>query len=71
AYSALLAAGLAIPGMLGLLVFALLRDSVGWWALVPGVAVLLTGIAVEVAALLRWLGGVFESTDPAGAEIAV
>jgi hypothetical protein len=71
AYSALLAAGLAIPGMLGLLVFALLRDSVGWWALVPGVAVLLAGIAVEVAALLRWLGGVFESTDPAGAEIAV
>ncbi|MGH7511899.1 MAG: putative ABC exporter domain-containing protein [Gemmatimonadales bacterium] len=70
AYSALLGVGLALPGMLALLVFALLRDSVGWWAIVPGVAVLLAGIAVEVAALLRWLGGVFESTDPAGAEIA-
>jgi len=70
AYSALLGVGLALPGMLALLAFALLRDSVGWWAIVPGVAVLLAGIAVEVAALLRWLGGVFESTDPAGAEIA-
>jgi putative ABC exporter len=70
AYSALLGVGLALPGMLALLVFALLRDSVGWWAIGPGVAVLLAGIAVEVAALLRWLGGVFESTDPAGAEIA-
>jgi len=66
----LLAVGLALPGMLGLLAFALLRNSVGWWAIVPGVAVLLAGIAVEVAALLRWLKGVFESTDPAGAEIA-
>jgi putative ABC exporter len=70
AYSALLAVGLSLPGMLALLAFALLRDSVGWWAIVPGVAVLLAGLAVEVAALLRWLGGVFESTDPAGAEIA-
>jgi hypothetical protein len=69
AYTALLGAGLALPGMLGLLVFALLRDAVGWWGIVPGVAVLLVGLAVEVAALLRWLGGVFESTDPAGAEI--
>jgi hypothetical protein len=70
AYSAVLAAGLALPGMLGLLVFALLREEVGWWAVIPGVAVLLTGLAVEAAALLRWLGRVFESTDPAGAEIA-
>ena len=70
AYSALLGVGLALPGMLALLAFALLRDSVGWWAIVPGVGVLLAGLAVEVAALLRWLGAVFESTDPAGAEIA-
>jgi ABC-2 type transport system permease protein len=70
AYSALLGAGLALPGMLALLAFALLRGGVGWWAIIPGVAVLLAGLAVEVAALLRWLGGVFESTDPAGAEIA-
>jgi len=69
AYSAVLGAGLALPGMLGLLVFALLRNEVGWWALVPGVAVLLTGLAVEAAVLLRWLGRAFEATDPAGAEI--
>ena len=70
AYSALLGAGLVLPGMLALLTFALLRDAIGWWALVPGSLVLLAGIAVEAAALLRWLGAVFESTDPAGAEIA-
>jgi hypothetical protein len=70
AYSAVLAAGLALPGMLGLLVFALLRDEAGWWAVIPAVAVLLTGLAVEAAVLLRWLGRMFESTDPAGAEIA-
>jgi hypothetical protein len=34
------------------------------------VAVLLGCVAVEAAALLRWLGGVFESTDPVAAEIA-
>jgi hypothetical protein len=56
--------------MLGLLMFALLREEVGWGALIPAVAVLLTGIAVEAAVLLRWLGRAFESTDPAGAEIA-
>jgi hypothetical protein len=70
AYSAVLTAGLALPGMLGLLVFYLLRDEVGWWALIPGVAVLLTGLAIEAAVLLGWLGRAFESTDPAGAEIA-
>jgi hypothetical protein len=70
AYSAVLAAGLALPGMLGLLVFALLRDELGWWALIPGVAVLLSGLAIEAAVLLRWLGRAFESTDPAGADIA-
>jgi hypothetical protein len=70
AYSALLSVGLALPGMFALLVFALLRHAVGWWALVPAVAVLLGCVAVEAAALLRWLGGVFESTDPVAAEIA-
>jgi hypothetical protein len=69
AYSAVLGLGLALPGMLALLVFAVLRVGLGWWAIALGVVVLLASIAVEAAALLRWLGGVFESTDPAGAEI--
>lgn len=69
AYSAVLGVGLALPGVLALLVLEALRDPLGWWALAPGVAVLLAGIAVEAAALLRWLGGVFESMDPALAEI--
>jgi putative ABC exporter len=70
AYSALLCVGLALPGMFALLVFALLQHAVGWWSLVPAVAVLLGCVAVEAAALLRWLGGVFESTDPVAAGIA-
>jgi hypothetical protein len=70
AYSAVLAVGLTFPGVLGLLVFYLLRDEVGWWAVIPGVAVLLTGLAIEAAVLLGWLGRVFEATDPAGADIA-
>jgi hypothetical protein len=69
AYSALLGLGLALPGLLALLVLALLRSAAGWWALAPAVLVLLGGVAVEAAALLRWLGGVFESTDPVRAEI--
>jgi hypothetical protein len=32
--------------------------------------VLVAGVAVEAGAILRWLGRVFESTDPSGAEIA-
>jgi hypothetical protein len=70
AYSALLCVALALPAMFALLVFALLRHTAGWWALVPGVVVLLGCVAVEAAALLRWLGGVFDSTDPVAAEIA-
>jgi hypothetical protein len=70
AYAAVLGLALAAPGALGLLVFTVAREGLGWWALAPGVATLGLGIAVEAAALLRWLGGVFESTDPAAAEIA-
>jgi hypothetical protein len=33
--------------------------------------VLLSGIALEAAIVLRWLGRVFEATDPPGAGIAV
>jgi hypothetical protein len=70
AYSALLGVALLIPGSLALLVLSLLQNGLGWWAIVPAVVVLHAGIAVEAAAMLRWLGGTFDSTDPAGAEIA-
>jgi hypothetical protein len=69
AYSTLLAAALAFPGLLALAVYAGMREGAGWWALPPAAVVLLAGIAVEAAVLLRWLGTVFEGTDPAGAEI--
>ena len=70
AYSATLAAVLAGPGALAAALFALLRDGLGWWAAVPASAVLLSGLAVEALVALRWLGGVFERTDPAGANLA-
>jgi hypothetical protein len=52
-------------------VFTVGWDGLGWWALAPGVLTLGLGIAVEATLLLRWLGSVFESTDPAAAEIPV
>jgi hypothetical protein len=71
AYAAVLGIALAAPGALGLLVFTVGWDGLGWWALAPGVLTLGLGIAVEATLLLRWLGSVFESTDPAAAEIPV
>jgi len=70
AYSATLAVVLAGPGALAAALFALLRDGLGWWAAVPASAVLLSGLAVEALVALRWLGRVFERTDPAGANLA-
>jgi hypothetical protein len=37
--------------------------------MVPGSAVLLAVLAGEAMLLVRWLGGVFERTDPASAGI--
>ncbi len=68
-YTALLGVALAVPAGLAMALFTLARGEIGWWAIVPSVVVLLGGIAVEVAAMLRWLGRVFEATDPASAEI--
>jgi ABC-2 type transport system permease protein len=69
-YSALLAVVLAAPGILALAVWWWSREAIGWWSVGPAALVLVTGIALEAAGMLRWLGGVFESTDPTGAEIA-
>jgi hypothetical protein len=41
-----------------------------WSAAGPAALVLLGGAALEAQLLLRWLGRVFERTDPAGAGIA-
>jgi ABC-2 type transport system permease protein len=70
AYCAALGVLLAAPGLLGAGLFELSRERLGWWAAVPAAVTLLSGIAVEAAIVLRWLGRVFESTDPAGAGIA-
>jgi hypothetical protein len=70
AYATLLGVALAGPGVLGLALLAALRGALGWWAAIPGAVVLLAGTAAEAVLVLRWLGRVFEGTDPARAGIA-
>jgi hypothetical protein len=70
AYAAMLGVMLALPGLLAAGVFTLLEGTFGWWSAVPAAGVLLLGIAGEAIVMLRWLGRVFEKTDPAGAGIA-
>jgi hypothetical protein len=69
AYLAVLAVALSVPAALGGGLYLLLGRSAGLWAIVPGSAVLLTVLAGEAILLVRWLGGVFERTDPASAGI--
>jgi ABC-2 type transport system permease protein len=63
-YAALLAVSLVGPAGLAAAVLLLLHASLGWWASVPGAVVLLAGIAVEAAFMVRWLGRVFERMEP-------
>jgi hypothetical protein len=70
AYAALLGAALAIPAAIAAGVLTALEGVMGWWAAGPAALVLLGGAALEAQLLLRWLGRVFERTDPAGAGIA-
>jgi hypothetical protein len=70
AYAAMLAVMLALPGLLAAGVFTLLEGVLGWWSALPAAGVLLLGLAGEAVVMLRWLGRVFERTDPAGAGIA-
>lgn len=70
AYAAALGVALALPGLLAAGAFTLLEGALGWWSAVPAAGVLLLGSAAEAMVVLRWLGLVFEGTDPAGAGIA-
>jgi hypothetical protein len=69
-YLALLGAALAAPAALAGGLFTALEPGLGWWAAVPAIVALQAGVAAEAVVMLRWLGGVFERTDPAGAGIA-
>jgi ABC-2 type transport system permease protein len=69
AYLGVLAVALSVPVAFGGGLFLLLGRSTGLWAIVPGSAVLLALLAGEAILLVRWLGGVFERTDPASAGI--
>ena len=42
-----------------------LRSALGLWALVPAALAALALIVAEAALAIRWLGAVFERTDPA------
>ena len=70
AYAALLGIALALPAALAAGVLEGLENALGWWAGVPASVVLLGGAALEAVLLLRWLGKVFETTDPAETGIA-
>jgi hypothetical protein len=69
AFLAVLGLALSVPAALGAGMFLLLGDPAGLWAIVPGSVVLLLALAGEAMLLVRWLGGVFERTDPASAGI--
>ena len=56
---------IAVPVAAAVGVHFLLRSVIGMWADIPGVALSVTILAVEVRAIVRWLGAVVERTDPA------
>ncbi len=70
AYSALLAAALAVPAALAAGVLSLLEPRMGWWAAAPAALALLGGIAAEARLLVRWLGSVFERMEPVAGVMA-
>jgi hypothetical protein len=70
AFAALLALTLALPGALAVGGFLLLKSAWGWWGSLPATVLALAMILAEAALLLKWLGRVFEKTDPAAAGIA-
>jgi ABC-2 type transport system permease protein len=69
AYLAVLGLALSVPAAAGGGLYLALGRSTSLWAIVPGSALLLTLLAGETMLLVRWLGGVFERTDPASAGI--
>ena len=70
AYASALGVLLAAPAVLAGALYELMSEAMGWWGAAPAAIALLAGIAVEAAVVLRWLGRVFERTDPAVAGIA-
>jgi putative ABC exporter len=67
AFAVLLATTLTIPATLGGGAVLLLHPIVGNWALIPGTLVLLGMLGAEAWLIVKWLGRVFERTDPATA----
>jgi ABC-2 type transport system permease protein len=67
AFAILLATTLVIPASLGGGTVFLLHPMVRNWALLPGTVVLLATLGAEAWLIVKWLGRVFERTDPATA----
>lgn len=59
-----------VPLLLGGGVTIVLASLLGAWAVLGGAAAALGGVSVEVWLLVRWLGSVFDRTDPAPLELA-
>ncbi|MBA3346187.1 MAG: hypothetical protein H0T44_12990 [Gemmatimonadales bacterium] len=66
----LLSAILLLPLAAGSVVFLALRPHLGLWSLIPAVPAAAGLLALEGAVTVRWLGRVFERTEP-GAALAV
>lgn len=60
---------LLVPVLAGAVVLIAVR-GLGLWSLVPAAAGAAVLLALELRYLLRWLGGVFERTDPVDAGLA-
>jgi hypothetical protein len=69
AYVVLLSLSLLAPAGIGAGLFRLLQGELGWWAVAPSGIAALAAAAVEGRAMIRWLGRVFERTDPATAGV--
>jgi ABC-2 type transport system permease protein len=61
---------LMVVPMIAAAAMAVVGRGLGVWALVPAAAVGAGVLWVEMRVLLRWLGGVFERTDPVEAGLA-
>jgi hypothetical protein len=69
AFTVLLASTLMAPTSLAAATVTLLHPWLKTWSLIPATVVLLGTLGLEAWLMVRWLGRVFESTDPATAGI--
>jgi ABC-2 type transport system permease protein len=67
AHVLVLGAALLVPAAIGAAIVLGLRQWLNAWVLVPAALAAIVVIAAEAVVVVRWLGRVFERTDPAAA----